>query len=422
MNKINRIRKIGLLFIGILCFQIIFSQENYMAGYVIKTNNDTLSGYIDYRDWRYNPNKIKFKNSPESSPIEFTPTDIIEFKVANEIYVAAVVETEISPNQTNNLNEDPNLHIVKDTTFLQTFFKANKSLYYYKNSQGKENFYIKQGSNFELLIYKKYLAKNNGKDVVTENKKYIGQLTLYLKDCATINSVLNNTTYQEKSLIKLFQYYYNCSSSEVSFQRKIKKLHPEIGIIAGISSTSLQFRSDVFAYLVEAGYKNSTNFSYGVYFDFKLPRYRGKWSINNEILVSKYEVTGNYLEYESEEKNTRYITSVGYKYLKINNIVRYKHPIGHSFLFINGGISNGFSINEINALRIESKFYSTNKVEYTDALSSTRKHEQGLILGSGIKKGKYSFEARYEIGNGMSVFTTLKSTTQRFYFLMGYKF
>jgi hypothetical protein len=422
MNKIERFKKFGLLLIGILTFQLAFSQENYIPGYVIKKSTDTLFGYIDYRNWKKNPDKIYFKTNIESNPISFNPIDIIEFKVEGEIYVSGIINTEVSPTRTDMLNDDPQINIKVDTTFLQTLFRGKKSLYYHKNSNGKENFYIKQNTGFDLLIYKRYLKQQDGKRVIIEYRKYLGQLTLYLNDCETINSKLENTSYKQKSLIELFQYYYKCSQSNISFQKEIEKIHTEIGVLAGVSLTSLEFHSDAFAYLVEAGYNPSINFSCGIFFDFILPRNQGKWSINNEILFSTYKVMGSYEEYENENYYSVTTTEFGYSYLKINNLVRFKYPIGHLFLFLNGGISNGFAINETNYKKKESKFYTTERDVEELALNDTRKYEQGFILGTGLKYNSFSLEIRYEKGNGMSEYMVLNSSTKRIYFLLGYRF
>lgn len=421
MNRIERFKKFGLLLIGLLTFQLAFSQENYIPGYVIKNSTDTLFGYIDYRNWEKNPNKIYFKTNIENSPISFNPTDIIEFRVEGEIYVSGIIYNEVSPIKTDKLNNDPQINTKVDTTFLQTLFNGEKGLYYYQNSDGRENFYIKQNTGFDLLIYKRYLKQQNGKPTIAENRKYLGQLTLYLNDCETINSKLENTSYKQRSLFELFQFYYNCTQSNISFQKKIEKIHTEVGVLAGVSLTSLEFRHNYYAYLVEAGYNPSINFSSGIFFDFILPRNLRKWSINNEIFFSTYKVNGSYEEYENEYYYSVTTTEIGYSYLKINNLVRFKYPIGQLFLFLNGGMSNGFALNERNYKKIESRFYTTETVVEELALDDTRKYEQGYILGIGLKYNRFSFEIRYEKGNGMSKYTTLNSSTERGYFLLGYR-
>ena len=65
MNKIERFKKFGLLLIGLLTYQLAFSQENYIPGYVIKNNNDTVFGFVDYRNWSKNPVMVKFKKNIE---------------------------------------------------------------------------------------------------------------------------------------------------------------------------------------------------------------------------------------------------------------------------------------------------------------------------------------------------------------------
>ena len=103
-------------------------------------------------------------------------------------------------------------------------------------------------------------------------------------------------------------------------------------------------------------------------------------------------------------------------------MVRYKYPIGGVFVFLNGGISTGFTINETNYKKVESTFFDIQTVEEGNAIDGTRKLEIGYILGIGIKYKRFSFETRYDAKNGMSEYTDLKSTTKRYYFLLGYRF
>ena len=418
----NRFKKYSLLLIGILTFQLTYSQENYIPGYVIKNNADTIFGFVDYRNWEINPDRIKFKTNIENNPVSYTPMDINEFKVRDEIYVSGIVNAEVTPTQTDKLEFNPHVKIKVETIFLQTLFQGKKSLFFYKNSVGRENFYIKQDTGFVLLLYKRYLTDREGKYYPTENKTYLGQLTFYLNDCSTIKSKLENTSYNKKSLIKLFQYYYGCSQSDIVFQKEIEKVHTEIGILAGVSLTSLEFRSSTTPYLAHAEYNSSVNPSAGLFFDFVIPRYQGKWSIYNELLISSYKVKGSYEEHVNENIYSITTTEIGYSYLNINSLVRFKYPICKGFIFLNVGISNGFSINETNYKKKESISYSSNNVVEELALDDTRKYEQSYILGTGIKYNRFSMEIRYEKGNGMSEYISLNSLTKSYYLLFGYRF
>jgi hypothetical protein len=167
---------------------------------------------------------IHFRPDENSPELTYAPDLIREFGVNKEVYISAEVNTEISPNTTNALNNSPMLQLKKEKVFLLTVFKGSKSLFYY--FKGKDNFFIAQHDSFELLIWKRYLkeAKNQaGTSVVAENKKYIGQLSVYLGDCPTIQSKLNNVNYNVNSLTRLFKDYYACTQTPPAYQKNLIK-------------------------------------------------------------------------------------------------------------------------------------------------------------------------------------------------------
>ncbi len=408
--------------IGIFLFQNTFCQENYLLGYIITLKGDTLHGYIDYRNWERNPDKIFFKEKLSDEKTNYTPIEIKEFGVLDEIYESAIIETEISPDNTKDLETSKELKVTIDTTFLQSIIRGSKCLYFYINKLGKPQFYIKKDSSYELLVYKKYLKDQDGKTGIAENRKFLGQLAIYFQDCPDVQSKLKDTKYSQKSIENLFYYYYNCTHSEVAFQKKTPKTSIEVGILAGLSITSLDFGGEAFPYIVNSDYQPSVNFSTGLFLDLILPRNQGKWSICNEIAISSYKTTGRFNAYEDENHYKITNTTIGNSYLKINNMFRYKHPIKGIFINLNAGFSMGYVINESNYKREESKYYTIVRVEEGKALDEMRKYELGYILGLGFKLKKYSFEIRFEKGNGMSEYLNLKSITNRYFFLLGYKF
>lgn len=421
--RINKnIRRLSLIILGILIFHSSFSQKNYLPGYLVSIKGDTLHGFIDYRNWDKNPNIIYFLDINNIETTLYTPTDIKLFSVHNETYISAIIKSENSSRNTNNLHFDSELKITIDTTFLQVMIRGVKSLYYYKNNNGIENFYIKQNEKFELLEYKMYF-KNQGKNhIITENKKFIGQLVLYFNDCPSINSKLKDLRYFKKSLYKLFRFYYKCTKMEVIFLKKPEKISTEFGALAGVSISSIKFRSDSYDYLINVDFPSSVNFSTALFFNIILPRNQGKWSICNELFFCSYNVKGRYNDYVNEDKYTITDTELGYSYLKMNNMLRFKYPIKKLFIYFNAGISNGIAISEMNYRKIETKFYSNESIEEKRAINGTRKYEQRFILGLGTKFNNYSIEMRYEKGNGISDWMNLGSTTNSVFLLFGYKF
>ena len=412
--------KIGLLFIGILFFQTLFSRENYLPGYVINLKGDTLHGLVNYRNWANNPSKVRFKSGDDNNSKVYKPNDILEFRVANEIYVSGIVTSETSENMTNRLQQDSTLFFTVDTTFLQTIFQGKKSLYYFKNVVGNDNYYIRQNGKYELLIHKRYLKNKDDKNILLENKDYLKQLAGYMNDCPSVRTKLVSTEYNLQGLKKLYQYYYTCSASHPSFQKKQENAITEFGFVAGATFSTLHFEGEGYEYLTDIDFSKSTNFTAGLTFNVILPRNQRRWSIMNELLVSSYKANGYYHVYTDQNYYYNMTINIGLTYLKMNNLLRFNYQIGSIHLFMNAGISNGIILSATNYKKKVMKNYSVENTFESEAIKISRKIEQGFILGSGIKYKKLSFEFRNENGNGMSMLWNLKSKANRKFLLLGY--
>jgi hypothetical protein len=415
MHPENLIKRFMLLGLGIFISLTSFSQKNYLPGFIIALRGDTLHGFVDYTNLEKNSKILLFKIKSDENKIKYSPIDIVGFGVLDEFYESAVVKTDISQENESGLN------LESDTVFLQTLFKGSRSLYYYVNKYGKDQFFIKNDTTYELLVHKKYYKTQDSRTVTVENKKYIGQLFNYLQDCPSIQSKLNITEYTKKSLESLFVSYYKLTQSDILFQKKTKKISVEMGILTGLSITSLKFDGTFAGPIIESTYPKSVNFSSGLFFDVILPKKQGRLSANNELIFTSYKMSA-LLNYYSRDKYSINYTEIGYSYLKINNMVRYKYPIGSLFVYFNAGISNGCVISETNYLKIERTYFSEHTIKEVKAVDDPRKYEQGYILGLGTKYKKFSFEIRNEKSNGISNFASLSSPTNRYYFFLGYRF
>ncbi len=61
---------LGLLFL-FMFLQASFCQENYQPGYIVGLKGDTLHGFINYRNWERNPDKISFRKGAVLHPAGF---------------------------------------------------------------------------------------------------------------------------------------------------------------------------------------------------------------------------------------------------------------------------------------------------------------------------------------------------------------
>ncbi len=425
MRKIYKLKKSVLLFIGILFTCLIYSQEDYLPGFVIKNNGDTLKGFVDYRNWGVNPDKIDFRSTVNSGSTTFNPTEVKGFSVKDEIYLSGIVEVENTPVEEIRLDYDSKPNISVETVFLQTLFKGVKGLYYYRNNNGRENFYVNKDGGFELLVYKKYLVRQGTTSSIRERNDFIGQLILYFVDCPAIRTKIESTSYAQRALIKIFQDYYKCTSAEVGFQRERERVHLEIGALAGSSFTKLEFSSSEsrFDYLENTDFNLSTAFSGGLFLEIIIPRNQGRFSIDNELLFSSFNTTGQYEYDDFNETHKKMTTEFEFSHLKMNNLLRYKFPVGNISLFCNAGISNGIRLSE--RMYVKKEFttdYSGTTVYEGSPLDQTKEYEHGFVAGTGIKTKKISFEARVEKTDGFINVETLSSRTIRYYLILGYRF
>lgn len=417
------------LIINIITFSMVinycFAQEHYHPGYVVNNNGDTVSGFINYQNWNINPDKIFFKERDTTTEIVFTPLDIQSFFVADEYYVSATVTIDTAARKLNDLSYSSLPETKTGTVFLLSLIRGSKSLYFLKSALYNENFYILNDNNeFELLVYVRYFMDidRRSKTVVLENETYKGRLILYLSDCPNILKKANVVNYSAVSLLNLFSYYYECSDKEIKYIKKSDKIKISTGVITGIAQTKLQFSGDLHEDLVNADFPASTDFTLGLNLEIILLRSLGKWSLYNELQYMGYKVEWEYMDFHNENYYTETLNKLGFGYIKLNNLIRYKFFSKKFDLFLNGGLSNGLIISSTNYQLKKELFYSVYKETGGLVLKDLKNIETAFCFGTGCMYKRFSGEVRFEYGNGISPFSDLGSSTTKWYFLLGYRF
>jgi hypothetical protein len=197
----------------------------------------------------------------------------------------------------------------------------------------------------------------------------------------------------------------------------------EFGITGGISLTKIEFiGDDYFQPLIDSNYPLSKNFAFGGYCNIIFPRSQDRLLLRNELLFTSYKVNGYNLDSKDPNIFTNTYSSIGYSYIKLNNLIRFRQQVKKLFLFVDGGISNGITVSETNWLRAEAHVFSVNNILEKEALINSKKWERGYIVGLGTELKKFSFEFRYEKTDGMSTYPLLSSPVKRYLFILGYRF
>ncbi len=422
MTHFNTLKKCFLVLAGLSLLQMAYGQKNFLPGYMITLEGDTITGQLDYRNWEKNPRKINFKNYNGGEVVAYYPNDIKSFALEGEYYISATVEKEVSPTKTNNLETRPELIFETETVFLQTLILGEKSLYFHKDKTGRENFYILQDGQFILLEYKKYQKRKEDRTLIREVKKYSGQLVIYLSDCSNIVSLMSGVEYNIPSMKKLFDKYYDCIEEKPEFKRVPEKVSFKFGIMAGSTLTTLKINISGSPGYTDADYTTSFNPTGGVMLEMYMPKRLRRWSLNNEVLYTYYDIQGHYDDSLEENYVGILDTYFRYSHIKINTLVRYTFPVKLARFYLNAGISNGVVVASSNRFQQLKEVGGEGLIGGGPVRGAPTNYEHGFLLGLGGNYKKFFLEARIEKGNGLSKLEQRGAYINRYYLMLGYLF
>lgn len=173
------------LFVWVLVsFEPLYAEKQFEPGYAITVSQDTLRGFIEYRNWDKNPVRILFKSTREDQEKTLGLEELSGFYVHDEYYVKATVKVDDNPIRGEEMSYSRIQQTRTETVFLRMLARGVKSLGYYVDARGRQNFYIVTGDySYELLTNYQYILKRNNSSSLVTNDSYKIQLHEYLSDC-----------------------------------------------------------------------------------------------------------------------------------------------------------------------------------------------------------------------------------------------
>ncbi|MEM9936544.1 MAG: hypothetical protein AAF824_23155 [Bacteroidota bacterium] len=398
---------------------LCLSQVKFIPGKIITFSQDTLVGELDYLNKSGNPTFVTFKNSQTGELTTYKPHEVKAFLVEEGKFVGGIIEIEKSPYRDMDFNYDANFQVVQDTFFLSTLIEGSKSLYSLNLPNGKQLFYIFRNGAYELLYQKKYLISmpggaGNTREIIRENKKYIGQLTTYFQDCknAYFKRKINELTYNRTSLRKIFESYYNFLSSTPTFKqenlppaKQVKRSRYRTSILLGYVNSKIQFTSGE-EFLKETDYPRQGGFLIGLGFDVPLKRYDNKWFINSELSILTYSHDGFVILPVSESIENHVTSDISITAIKVGSMMRRRITLGSeeslTTLFWNGGASFAATVGSSNTNMEEFYVFGNRNIIREGEFEGPVQFNLSLLAGAGISLNKFMFELRAEFGRGSS--------------------
>lgn len=350
-----------LLFIISVCFTS--AQKNYLPGYIIKLNGDTVFCSIDYRDWAVNPKSIQVQvnNTELKQTIHdisgFGIIGIVKYETVNVTYHLNPISGNIFP--TKYMDETKT-----EEVFLKLWVSGEYSLYELI-STNRVYYFIKHENVFSELIYRvKQVDMQVFEDV--QYKNYLqGLLELKLKLDKYKNRI-ENLTYTNKELSSVLKII-NSSSGEPDLKnhRVRGKINADL-FIGGLLNTY----PGKFSGINQFPHQLKQNFSGtgGINFIYSLPTnfYRLKFGLS----VSFYKLNNQTNRIDSTHKQidvnyyetTVYKAHYSYKQTVIaaNLYVMYViNPVGKYNFFVKGGMNYSVDLNKNQSI------YGKYEEEYT---------------------------------------------------------
>ncbi|MGA3012935.1 MAG: hypothetical protein ABSD71_02750 [Bacteroidales bacterium] len=408
----------------------LVAQENFIEGYIITLKKDTVKGTIDYREWNLNPISIHFKDNMGKMSI-LKPDDISGFVVPpKDIYVSSHVSLDLSSLEPKDLIAHKEPKIVKDTAlFLLTVVKGRASLFYMKDHNNREHYYVsKDGAPLiELLLKKSYLNTSEGTTLhhnyVATVELFKGQLIVLFNDCPSLNTKINNSDYSIISLRSLVINYNECQHSTIDFVKKEETVKCKFGLLAGPTLTKISFRggSDD---LTDVKMSDCYSFLAGVSFHVIFPRERAKWILVDELVYKPYNnsATSSSISMFGDQYNKSFSFNMGY--LKLYTLLRYQYPEWKIKPFIDFGMSNGYAILSSHSKTVVQTSFGTGTKRITTgpAIADAKLYEFGITGGIGASIWKINGEIRYEWAQGMSPQTGFAGPEDTIYLVVSYMF
>ncbi|GAA4303210.1 porin family protein [Nibribacter koreensis] len=368
-----------------------FGQKDFKPGYIIQ-NGDTLRGLVNHQGDKRQAVLATFKASKDASEQNFSPVAISGYGI-DEVY-AYESKKITAPDSTFHL-------------FLTVLAKGPASLYFYKDQNSADHFFIEKDGALQELVYRKASeVQANGQTAVVTYNTYRKTLFNAFRDCPTAGATVNKLAFKESELIKIVNQYNQCVApvDMPSYQAKARRSVITYGVHVGGHKNQLTVTSD------QPDYKIPSNIGYqaGVMLNATLPWASEKVSALLELQYA--HTTYNYQgSFDHNNAHTEYTTEGAYHQIKLPVSIRYTFPRGTLRPFFNAGLVGTYALSQKQRYTGSFKYSYSQVPENFDKelFPFVRKFTKGYALGTGLLfpawgTKKATIEARYEKNDGNS--------------------
>lgn len=408
------------LVLSVILLSYTFSvagQKNFVDGYIVKKNRDSLPVKIDYRDWEVSPAHVTYLDGSTGKPVEAGAEGLLAFGVNGDRYECHTVQVSPYSPTPEKLTTEAEIGSPYDTTvFLQVITTGKITLWEYRQAVDLSYYFIngKDGKPVQLLLITRIYQQDGGSRF--EQQPYFrNQLSYRLRDCDAVQKELANVRYSRSSLEKLIFSYNHCGSDTTLSLSRGNNGYVRFFPVIGFMSSKVRFRgngsiSGPGAYETTQDFPAAASPAAGAGLIWLTPRNREKISFVGDILWQQFKSV-------SDGGAGQATGHIDYQFLKLDVLFRYRYPVGKVRVFAEGGESNSlvFGMNSYQYYPAGNGIAASTQPFLS---GDTRHYMIGGVLGAGVTAGRWSVEGRYEPSFGISDITVVRSPTKSWYLLV----
>lgn len=370
------IRKFDLpvlvLLLALLPNSKVHSQTNLKEGYILKSETDTVFGFIDF--------KI---DSKMSQFVDFYQPDMSGYTryFPGQIFAYGLTELEQYVRREIIIDE---IYGTRDSVFLRVLVKGRASLFvYYRNA--RERFYIHRDAlDFMELSYQESIYRE-GVNSKNPHGKYLGILQYYFSDCSFYLSNPPDCNFNAEALSREVHLYNSRINSDSEPEKNSKMPGPiiNIGFRGGMGVSTVDLSEyNKFPDIMGAEYNSVSGPFFGLFLEAKSKHRLKPLSLIFELnYVQRGSSTpDNYSFYYSPiEPDVSLYVNFDYAYIDGVIAAKYAYEIKRASIFLKAGLLYGMGLKKENIIVRSSK----TEINRDNVFKTEYSNEMGVTLSVG---------------------------------------